>query len=496
MAEERKDARDERANTFREFFGFELRPLTAEEVTTFVQSNQSLLEPVEERCRIDPEAHEVVMLIKHDEKWTFVLGTDERFDDDDLRPRSYCTKAWGYFRDGQPDFHTTRTRTAVYRTTNNGSPVADENGSGGFLLITDPPKLPLHVMIKSTNLESLTSGALHDLSLPGALQVAREIGGCRLPDNSVYFLYLNTNESGIRSEEFRGSYTVVMPDVHVWPPIWQTITTDERYYLIATLLEDVEPRYLFTKEDGTPIWALDENMDLETLTREDVNNIVRGRTVVALSSSSAGPRVTVLDPQIPHKVCSTRYETVLNCNQWYHDVGRSYDDFFEPLEAQDSAALRAVVAKPLDDEQQAPRADLKTACSNQLDHATQERWDGSRFIVTLFDKPGVAGHCFRLEHLLKDLVETRNTAYKWVGNFRFGRPDHTAKYHKLMWLNVWLDTNALDQLELSGSRLFALKPLGTQTLGHRSGSIKSVETDVYTLVPITNATAREYQAGL
>jgi hypothetical protein len=439
------------------------------------------------------------MLIKRGHEWTFVLGTDARFDDPDLADRSFCTKAWGYFG-GRPNPETVRDHTAVYnlkRYVLGG--VRDVDAHLATLLITDPPFLPLTFFISNDRDESTLEGVPHDLSLPEALQFAPEIGGCRVSD--VAFVYTNA-DMGFRFRGTEECFTFVYPGVHfTWPRVWDTMTTADRYYLIESFVKDGSKAGVPTPTATALMWRVQQPPSFETLTMDDVADITAGRTVKALSYAMSDGSLTVFvfDPRIPHETVDATDEDVMDCTDRYYERDRMVDDFYEPLEAQEIARSRVAAAQPLKEEEKVASRDLKPICYNTEDYITREDWNEFELnpdnpmevVVTIFYNPGVKqGYCYRLDYLLQDLI--RRTAYKWVGNFEFGRPIHTAKYHHLMGLSVWLDEEALDQLALSGSRFFTLRKLGTEKLGHRSGSIRGVLTDVYTLDPITKLMASEF----
>lgn len=156
MADERKhlDVERETAVIFRALFKRRMSPLDAREIQSFFRANGPSISPIKARCRISPSRDAVFMLIKRGNEWTFVLGTDARFDDPDLADRSFCTKAWGYFG-GRPNPETVRDHTAVYnlkRYVLGG--VRDVDAHLATLLITDPPFLPLTFFISTDKEES------------------------------------------------------------------------------------------------------------------------------------------------------------------------------------------------------------------------------------------------------------------------------------------------------------------------------------------------------
>lgn len=500
MADERKDAE----NVFRALFKREMSPLTAKDIQNFVGYAGTSILMFAERCRINLPPDEIFMLIKRGDEWTFVLGTDARFANQDLAGRSYCTKAWGYFG-SPPDFETVRDNTAVYYVKRSAlGAVRNADDLFGILLITDPPLLPLTIFISQENKLLDLGGVPHDLSLPEALEFAPEIGDCMV--ERVGFVYSNA-KMGFRFGDSEEYITAVVPFSHSpWPPVWKTMTTADRYYLVEYILKAGAKYSRPHLVDNYFVWHVEMPSGIETWTMGDVERNTAGRTVTALSRiiSDRSLTVYVLDPTIPHRTLDeATNKNVVDCTNWYNETRRDSDEFFEPLEAQEIARSHVATAKPLKEEEKVPSRALKPICNDAIDHITRETWDEFELnpadpmeaVVTIFHKPGVyQGSCYRLDYLLQDLRTMRSTAYKWVGNYKFGRPDHRVRYHKLLGLSVWLDEQALDQLELSGSRFFALRKVGTDKLGHRSGSIQAVETDVYTLVPITKETAAEYLA--
>lgn len=504
MADERKDvevAHRDPAVVFRALFKRKMSPLNAREIQSFFRANGASILPTTKKCRIHSSPDDVFMLLKRGDEWIFVLGTDARFSDPDLTDRSYCTKAWGYFG-RPPNFETVRDHTAVYHLTRYVlGAVRDADDHLGTLLITDPPFLPLTLFISNDKEESQLVGVPHKLNLPEALQFAPEIGGCRVA--STAFVYTNA-DMRFNFRDTEECFTFVYPEFHLsWPPVWNTMTTADRYYLIEHVMKVGNKPGFPSTIDNILIWQVELPPSFETLTMDEVAAITAGRSVEAISTimGDGSLSVFVFDPRIPHRTVVKTEENVADCTSWYREVARGDDEFYEPLEAQEMARFRVAVVKPLDEEEKVPSRDLKPICHNDVEYITREEWDELELnpanpmevVVTIFYKPGVhQGYCYRLDYLLQDLRQMRSTAYKWVGNFEFGRPIYTAKYHYLLGLSIWLDEHALDQLELSGSRFFALKQVGTEILGHRSGSIKAVKTNVYTLVPITKKMVSEF----
>ena len=486
---------------FRSFFRLPMSPLTARDIQAFFRVNGTLISSVVDRCRISSSPKDVFMLIKRGEEWVFVLGTDARFNHPDLINRSHCTKAWGYFGN-PPDFKTVRDRTAVFelkRGILDG--VRNPEQVLGTLLITDPPLLPLTLFIFEAARSTL-SGVPHDLSLPEALQFAPEMGGCKV--SLVGFAYTNA-DLRFRFGDRENGLTFVYPFVHyAWPPVWASISTADRYYLVETIIKTGHKHGFPINEDNTLKWHVEIPPAFQDFTIEDVERNTAGRTVTALSTTQSytmpgSLMVSVFNPQIPHQTVDATDEDISECTEAYRDIERPLNEFYEPLEAQEIARSHVVVAKPLDEEEKIPSRPLNPICKNTRELITMEDWDEVELnpadpreaIVTLFYEPEVRqGYCYRLDYLLKSLRS--KPAYKWVGNFKFGYPDHTSTYYYLLGLSVWLDRRALDQLELSGSRFFALQSVGTEKLGHRSGSIQAVNTNVFTLVPLTKRTAAEY----
>jgi hypothetical protein len=316
-------------------------------------------------------------------------------------------------------------RTAIYELTGSLAAFA------GYLIITDPPLLPVQYHTRWTQ-----TVATHDLTAPDATMFAPEYGGC--PVSEVIFVYENCA-------------VFVHPGMH-WPAQWPAMSIAEEYYMLQYMITFADvSRDLFTI---TPHFT--------NINRHLIEFVCGNKTVISTSyvDYQGSVKVQIRAPLSPFTLVEPTAADVANCRARY--------------------AQRLELAM-MEENLEVVESNLSAgpAAPNTLSLPT---------VVELFDPRSSTrrGLNYQLQTILDSLMNPANVLYRWEGNPDFGRPMPWDPHYKLPATSRWLDADGLQQLKRMRPGVrnsFELVYRGPHRLGSRGTAPDNYE--VFTLLPIT-----------